>query len=416
MPKNSLKFPHKIKHRNATVTIYKSRRKDTKSGFIYEIAYRDPDGKRVKKQIVDLDDALAWAREKVEILSSGKMEAANVHPADLEQLASAKRILGDFPILSAIKEWKKANDLTEGSIIPVAQAWRDANNSKVKKLGLNEAVDRFLRDMKKNGINVKASYLRTLPRFIKDFGNQNISSISTRQLQDWLNDSFSHPTTRNTHRKRIVTMFRWSRDQGYLPRNAQTEAELTSRAKEAALEIGITDAQTYFNLLCMLRDRHPHYLAAGVLAGLCGMRRVEVHGQLWKDIHLEKKFVRVSAAKTGTPAKRHVTLCDAAIEWLLLCEKNPTGEVCLGSTMVIDRIRFIGKKNSLDLPANCFRHSYISCRVAATGEVDRTALEAGTSARMIHKHYRELVTKEEGEDWFSISPTNESGKVVNFEK
>ena len=183
-----------------------------------------------------------------------------------------------------------------------------------------------------------------------------------------------------------------------------------------ALYVGgdFTQAGPFSELLFMIRDSHPHYLAALVLAGFCGMRRSEVHGQLWKDIDLERKFVRVSSAKRGTPAKRLITLYDEAIEWLLISPKNGDS-VCPGTTLTMDRIRKIGQKAGLKLPPNCFRHSYISCRVAATGDIATTALEGGTSARMIHRHYRELVTKEEGEDWFNNGPSIEDGKVIGFE-
>ncbi len=414
MSKKNSHFPLIIKHRNATVTIYKIKRKDTSTGFIYSVSWIDANRKRIQKQLVKLADAKALAREKAEFLSSGKQEAADMDRSQLEELVFAKRITKDIPLLSAIQEWKKAYDMTGGNIIPAAQAWQDMNNTKVKKLKVGEAVKMFMEAKLKEGREVKTSYRLTLPRFSTDFEGSYLSRISTLQLQEWLNRNFNHPATRNSHRKRLVTFFRYMRAQGFLPRNAQTEAELTSRAKEDALDIGITDAVTYRKLLKLIQDRHPHYLAALVLAGLCGMRRNEIHNQNWKDISLDRKFVRVSAAKPGTPAKRLVTLCDTAIEWLMLCPSR-TGEVCPGTTLVMDRIRFIGKKNGLDLPANCFRHSCISCRVAATGEIDRTALEAGTSAKMIHKHYRELVTPEEGAEWFEVGPSDEDGKVVSFE-
>jgi hypothetical protein len=56
------------------------------------------------------------------------------------------------------------------------------------------------------------------------------------------------------------------------------------------------------------------------------------------------------------------------------------------------------------LPDNCFRHAFISHRVAATGDVARTSLEAGNSPDMIRKHYMELVTRAEGEAWFGLMP------------
>jgi hypothetical protein len=50
------------------------------------------------------------------------------------------------------------------------------------------------------------------------------------------------------------------------------------------------------------------------------------------------------------------------------------------------------------------RHSYISYRIAMTGDVPRTALEAGNSPEMIFRHYREIVEEDTAKVWFSILP------------
>jgi hypothetical protein len=56
---------------------------------------------------------------------------------------------------------------------------------------------------------------------------------------------------------------------------------------------------------------------------------------------------------------------------------------------------------------NALRHSFISYRVAETGDVPRTALEAGNSPKMIFRHYREVVDGEASKAWFSIMPPTE---------
>jgi integrase len=139
-----------------------------------------------------------------------------------------------------------------------------------------------------------------------------------------------------------------------------------------------------------------------------------VHEQQWADINLERGFVRVSKAKRNTPARRLVALSPAAIEWLIKC-KARTGPLC--SNLAIDRIRGIarkatdaaGKKKFPAIPDNAFRHSFISHRCAASGNVAETALEAGNSPNVIFRHYRELFTKEEGQAWFETGPL---GKVI----
>jgi hypothetical protein len=113
----------------------------------------------------------------------------------------------------------------------------------------------------------------------------------------------------------------------------------------------------------------------------------------------------VTSAKKNTPAMRLVPLSNCAIQWLDLCV-NRKGLVC--GNIAMDRIRDIGRTAKFSLPDNCFRHSFISHRVAQTGNVAETALEAGNSPQIIFRHYRELVTKEEGQAWFEIASPRKS--------
>ena len=58
----------------------------------------------------------------------------------------------------------------------------------------------------------------------------------------------------------------------------------------------------------------------------------------------------------------------------------------------------------IEWPPNVLRHSFISYRIAIVQSADQVALEAGNSASIIFKHYRELTTPEVAEKWFSILP------------
>ena len=58
----------------------------------------------------------------------------------------------------------------------------------------------------------------------------------------------------------------------------------------------------------------------------------------------------------------------------------------------------------IEWPPNVLRHSFISYRIAIVQSADQVALEAGNSATIIFKHYRELTTPEVAEKWFSILP------------
>ncbi len=54
---------------------------------------------------------------------------------------------------------------------------------------------------------------------------------------------------------------------------------------------------------------------------------------------------------------------------------------------------------------NALRHSYISYRLAQVQNENQVALESGNSPGMIHRHYKQLVTEQEGRVWFEIKPS-----------
>lgn len=84
------------------------------------------------------------------------------------------------------------------------------------------------------------------------------------------------------------------------------------------------------------------------------------------------------------------------------CCKERKGSLC--TNLAVDRIRVIARDAKFELPETCFRHSFISHRVAQTGNVAEIALEAGNSPQILFRHYREHFTKDEGAAWFGISP------------
>jgi integrase len=262
-------------------------------------------------------------------------------------------------------------------------------------------VDQFLDAKKSLGVDISASYKKIFPTLTKVMGDRSLGSLTSRELSAWLDQRHPNPVTRNTARKRIVTLWRWSRRQGYLPRDILTEAEQTDTAIESPKRIGVISGETYRRLLEHFRTNEIKYLAPLVLAGLCGLRRCEIHGQVWKDVEIGRALLHVTKAKRNTPAYRLVPIQSNAVAWLNLCPDRE-GDLC--DDMAIDRIREIGREADFVLPKNCFRHSYISHRVAQTGDVATTSLEAGNSPEEIFRDYRELFSKSDGEAWFNILP------------
>ena len=395
---------------SSSVKIYEVKHPTNASGKAYVLAWRTPAGRQTQK-FADPDAALTEGKIKASQLSSGRIEGADMTRGDRDELQAARALTQRMPLLAALEEWAKARQLTTGNVLAACEAWASRTGTAHKRVTVATAVKEFLKAKTAAGKNVAIDHADSFKRMNADLGELFIDSVSSRQLDAWLSQ-WEHPVTRNTNRKRIVSVWRWSQRKGYLPRDARTEAEMTDAAHEPPPVIGIITVKTWSILLNHFRTSHPELLPALVLAGFCGLRRSEVHGQKWQDISFERKNLRVSIAKRGTPARRMVPLCDAAIAWLGLC-KDREGFVCpsfeykgkVKPSLAIDGIRRIVKDAELpELPENCFRHSYISHAVAATGDIPRVSLDAGNSPKEINRHYRELVSEEDGKAWFKVVP------------
>lgn len=394
------RFPVSIRRGSVVTRIYRLVRADGREVFT---AAWNAAGQRHTRQFSSYSAAHAEASHKAEQLAAGKVgAAANLSGDDGASLVEARRICGNVPLLSALKEWARARDLTQGHLIAAAESWKARNVARISAKNVRDVVEEFCRAKSSAGLTVADNHASEFKAIKAQFGDQMIADVTARALDAWL-AKWAHPSTRNTYRRRVSAVWRWAQKRGYLPSDVKTQAERTERAHEEAAAIGIVSVETFRAVLKLTRTKHPDLMASVVVAGFCGLRRSEVHAQTWEDVDLAKKSLRVTKAKRGTPSRRLVPLCDSAIEWLMLV---PDRKGPIGPDLSMDKVRKIARdaEPKIELPENCFRHSFISYRVAETGNIHETSLEAGNSPQIVNKHYRELVTKDEGRAWFSSTP------------
>jgi integrase len=400
-------WPRRITVGSVTTTVYRVKHPTNSSGITYVVAHSTPEGRKTQK-FADMNAAIEEARVIANRLAAGRIEGSELSRGEREEYVAARRIAGDHPLLSAIKEWAKARELCGADLLAAAQAWKDAHGKGRKDIAISALVEAFLKDRERSGVDTSAGYARTLPRLAEAYADTPVHALTAQELKEWLHKAFRqegakhvHPATFNSHRKRMVTLWKWARDEGYLPRNAQTEIEQVKPLREESQPIGILTVPAYAAVLKLMQEKHPEYLATAVLAGFAGLRRTELHAQTWDNIDLKRGLLTVTKAKRNTPSMRMVHLCPAALEWLVLCPRK--GEL-VSPAWGVDRIRAFAHDAKIHCPENAFRHSFITYRVADTGNVDETALEAGNSREVVFQHYRELVSKDEGKAWFALTP------------
>ena len=112
---------------------------------------------------------------------------------------------------------------------------------------------RYLRDLKYR-----------LGKF-EDFGERQIADITTVEIENWLRALNLGPVSRNTFRRRLVTLFEFAKDRGWCRSNPVLP---TARVQEISDHIGVLKPSEVAGLLAAASTETLPYWAIGAFAGL----------------------------------------------------------------------------------------------------------------------------------------------------
>jgi integrase len=385
------------------VRIYTINRKDGYDQFT--LAWKEG-GKRRTRCFSCMDEAKMVGQQVTVRLINGFTDTCEATRRDLDILRHCERTATEFGVTlaAAIEEWASARR-TAGSI-PLSDAVRfyAANRADLFPTRSNvQAAAEFSVSLKRKGVS--DIYVRNATASLKRFTDAvsgNIADVTVTDINRFL-DGLKKlgPVSKNGIRRNIITLFVFAKKQGYLHPDRKTAAEQTESFKEPETEIKIFTPEEMQSLLL---TAHARILPLIAIGGFAGIRSAEVARLEWQDIKWDRGHIEIAGKKAKTAARRLVPLSDNLKAWLAPW-RGETGPIltitdasgALGDTAVKAKIPGGWRQNAL-------RHSYISYRVALTGDVARTSLEAGNSPRMIFRHYREIVDEEATKAWWSIHP------------
>lgn len=309
----------------------------------------------------------------------------------VREIVAARKVVGDYPLLQALQFWKRHHD----AAIP---------DKRVADV-VAELVNGLRKDGRSEGHVVEME--RVLQKFADTF-QTDIGNITAADINAYLRALDASPASRNIYRRKIVTLFNYARRVGYLP-DQTTAASKSAKAKEHGREIEIYSADEMSKLLEAASDNLRPFI---VLCGFCGLRPAEAMRLDWKEVDFERGTILVSAGKSKTQSRRFAPLPENAAAWLR-SQARPSGKI-VNVVMIIKALQRLGRRSKVKMKRNGLRHSFCSYRLVLTQNANQTALEAGHSADILFKHYRQLCTESAAKLWFSIAPV-ESEKVVRLE-
>ena len=281
----------------------------------------------------------------------------------------------------------------------------DAIDALIKQKEADRTSERYRRDLRNR-----------LKRLAEAMPDKKIATVSTADLDDFLNTLGVAAGTKNTFRRDIRTLWSFAEKRKWADAKV---AKVTGKARGSFTAPEIFAPEEAAELLSHSTDDVLAFHALGLFAGL---RVAEIHRLDWRDIDMEGGWITVSAGKSKTGSRRLVPILDSLRAWIEPVAKR-SGEIIKSDfrkrqELARNRAGFTpeieGERTNRKLrawPQNGLRHSFVSYRLAATSNAAATALECGHSQEVLHQHYKELVRPKEAERFFAIRPADE-GSVI----
>lgn len=279
-------------------------------------------------------------------------------------------------------------------------------------------------------------------RLVGQFGDRPIEMITREEITSWIGSLGLSLRSNENFVRHAVEVFNFATEEGYIGlsplagfKGAKRKA-LTGSGRKTA-PIGFLEVEQSEKLLNAAVQHQELGLLGCVALGLfCGLRTEEIKRLDWSEIKMtrEKPVVTITAEKSKKWRTRHVDIPPNALRFLTLCEDSEGPVVKLNEQddtkrknefnnvfrKLLNRAGLRRKEDGKwvsDWKQNAMRHSFGTYHCALHENPSKTAMLMGHIAgdiRTFYNHYRALVTKEEGEAFFSIVPPKSESKVVEF--
>jgi len=415
--------PLAIKRGNVTVKIYAGKNRVNETQYQqFTLAYYDG-AHRTKKRFANLKEAKREAELAATKLANGEgqvLRLTTLDRANYLQALDTLRPLGRQLNL-AVAEYADVIKL-----LPPGVSLREAVTDFVRRTNtvresrtVSELVAEYIAAKEKAGKS--EAHLRDMRLRLTRFGRVfqlPVAHVTGKMLQTWLDGMDVSNRTKLNEIRLAAGLVNFAVRRKYAPRDLLDELAAVERPE-------VTPSPTLIFTPAELRELFAAAPASLVpwlvFGGFCGLRSAEILRLDWLDVNLKRRFVEIRADNAKTAQRRLAPLCDAAVAWLLPRAQREgrvvvrTGDhgVYYDLAAAVNRARrevenkpkFVWKRNGL-------RHSFCSYRVALTQDVAKVALEAGNSAIIIFKHYRELTTEDEAKEWFGVFPPKQAENVV----
>lgn len=384
----------------------------------WTVSWVSVDG-RQRKYVPSENKARELAADMAKQLSEGITKVISTE--EIATLQRARELLRPFgvSIELAVAEWvdakKRIGLLSLGEVV---NFW--ASRRAVVCVPVMDAVEEFLAEKEKDkkfdqiGDRHHNDLKARLGHFSKAFGGTRMDSLTPAAVEEWLaglkklDKKPVSPQSRNNFRAAVINFLHFAGGSQRRWLGVPME-DFEEQVRVMEVRNGRVEIYTPEEAVALFRGCPQELIGALVLGGWSGLRSSEIERVLWRGVDLDSKAVYDFAGKVRTAGDRVAHLPDCAIEWLRPL-KEAAGPVCpftnLGNHW--DRIK------GVRWIQNGLRHSYVSYRLAITGDLAKVSEETGTDVKTLRRKYRRPVLRQAAEKWFAMTPRSVSTASEGF--
>lgn len=295
-----------------------------------------------------------------------------------------------YEVLNILREIKKHN-----TTLPEVWRYFKEHNGRRSGITIEDAVEMLLEQKKEAG--VRPLYLRELgyglAQFAKDYGERDIATIQDEDLRMWLSERKASASTKATLQRRLSALFSWAARKRFIETNPVARLEV--------MRVQQDDPEIFDNDQCRALVRCAYQMDTGIakyfaLALFLGIRPEECQRLTDDAIDLSKRTVTVSGQAAKTRDRRIVTITDPAFRIL---EKTIRQEYKVNFRKRLAEVR--RKAGIKKWPKDVLRHTAAS-HFHNLYTMDEATKQLGHSADVMLQHYRQLVSREETDEWLGI--------------
>ena len=414
---NSITFPYNFEANGRIAKIYKLGNGTFKIAFKYG-------GKIQQTTKSTFEGCTKYLEKTFETLDNDKQNSPVIYRANYElkvyeELEQKLRIEGDGVSLREVVDFYLLHRFKK--------TWK---SELVKNI-----IPKFLeyKRAKGNGSEMLRTYNIHLNRFAEVYGEREIHTIKSVELDNYVltqkdkrNGKLWSPKTKKNVRGTLRELGIYAQTKlENIEEGRLTEFQkITKVTTDENKQIEIYKAEELKKLLNAAIEYDIDILVAVVILCFSGIRSSEFHSQKinkidedgkaydkrpplqWENIQWDKNRIYVEGQKVRSRATRFIPIQDCLKAWLEPF-KNRSGNIWDDAKSYDNRIATLKVKAGIRSIANPFRRSYASYRMnqeEINGNQSKLALEMGNSDAMITRHYKQNVSMEETNEYFSILP------------